>query len=1336
MKRIVSLMIVVCMLLAMVPAVSASSYTTSIVDGYRYNITNKSNTLCQGESLHIYGFVQEPYKYIEATLTSSDPEVAAVSGNQVTAVKPGYATITAGFSYDGEYYEHITYVIVAVSEFTITTRQPAVGDWFGPLIQCPGDAPYSLTITPGAGFDEDGYVTSGQRPRFRVDLTPNGDYQTPIVEVDALDGRYTGDVSKIRVTIDGTTYTGEELGGWFFQDYYPETAANYPQLTFSFFYTFDGADPEEAFLEKVNMLTSGEPAVGDGYTKYSDGFIAMTPLFETNSVSAELLEIGCVSFMGDKDVFTDDSILSGSTTIYNYQKDYTYRALYTLKTNNPKTYFADDTVFTVNGQPCIGQAEEGSTEVTVAYYFTVSATEVIQVMATMPAAGETFDYAARPEAVVKSGNAIVGSTDIYVVASVGNLNDPTDDMCLFPGPETYSASYYYCYKVSLMDENGDAFTVAPTVMINGKKCPVILQDGLAAAYYYFVPADEKLIETVMVEGLKAPVVGQIPDQEVTVAVNSGYGIYKLYSDVTIRWYDCTKDRMLAADETFLQGHEYSATVFVAADENASFDVFYNDGVHFYKTVGLIDGEPADIAKMSSFSADQYCALLKEFGVLERYEVNVMNGTAYDEYGNEIKKASPGQIVTVSADKGWFGYDFAQWDQAENVVFADVNAATTTFVMPANAVDIYYSTVEAEPIVINEVKLTLAGFVSGADVTMLQPNTSAEGVYIYNENGDTYALAVDKNGMPSTVVSSGKISSSGTYWLILTLHAGSGYEFGSAIANNVTLPGATKTLIGAADASAVTVAFQLPRATSMRSNSVTVTDGMATVNDQEISSATFGMKVQLIAAIPPHEDSHFSHWEITGATVEDIYSEWTTFTMGNAAVTATAVYEDYLIYSEVFFEDLMPGMPASFDPIVPSWAVYRVVEDTDEDYSFNGVLWWNIDDNTWLEPGDVFEAGKAYYAKFQLYCYDEYFFSETSFACDVNDEEAYINLEDGRTVTVLYEIVMPNSYPIKVNNGTVTDTEGNVLTMADPTQPLCLIADDAPEGKLFAYWRVDKGSVGIADPRSPETTTTMGFEPVEITAVYADPMEFDGYKYVLYADMTVDMELEGDLYVDLNGHELWGRIVTNGYKVYCFDSATDDYTYDKAGLFICSDEDGTLIAPERHIKTSPAMTGSSKRYLRIEEEGGGYSFHRFYIGVTHVNLRPSCTGLGYKAVFAGDDKVIAQLDSQQAVGFKLWTNGFPLTCYKAASEVTSLEPITLRIENIDPELYGETTVYAQLSIKLADGTEIDSVSVGRSLRDVVTYIDACYDEFTEVQLAAVRTLIAANEVMRSWNLQNL
>jgi len=292
MRRIVSLLTVACLLLAMVPAVSASSYTTGIVDGYRYNITNKSNTLCQGESMHIYGFVEESYQFIEATLTSSDPEVVALSGNQVTAVKPGYATITAGFTYDGEYYEHITYVTVTVSEFTITTRQPALGDWYGSAIQCPDDVPYTMEILPGAGVDEDGYIISGRRPRLRVNLTPNGDYQTPIVEVNALEGRYTGDVSKIRVTIDGTTYTGEELGGWFFQDYYPETAADYPQLTFSFYYTFNGADPEETFLEEVNILTSGEPAVGDGYTKYNEGFIAMTPLFETNIVSAELREIG------------------------------------------------------------------------------------------------------------------------------------------------------------------------------------------------------------------------------------------------------------------------------------------------------------------------------------------------------------------------------------------------------------------------------------------------------------------------------------------------------------------------------------------------------------------------------------------------------------------------------------------------------------------------------------------------------------------------------------------------------------------------------------------------------------------------------------------------------------------------------------------------------------------------------------------------------------------------------------------------------------------------------------------------------------------------------------
>ena len=36
---------------------------------------------------------------------------------------------------------------------------------------------------------------------------------------------------------------------------------------------------------------------------------------------------------------------------------------------------------------------------------------------------------------------------------------------------------------------------------------------------------------------------------------------------------------------------------------------------------------------------------------------------------------------------------------------------------------------------------------------------------------------------------------------------------------------------------------------------------------------------------------FSHWEVNGATVSDANAKETTFTMGNADVTAEAVYKD-------------------------------------------------------------------------------------------------------------------------------------------------------------------------------------------------------------------------------------------------------------------------------------------------------------------------------------------------------------------------------------------------------------------------------------------------------------
>ena len=62
-----------------------------------------------------------------------------------------------------------------------------------------------------------------------------------------------------------------------------------------------------------------------------------------------------------------------------------------------------------------------------------------------------------------------------------------------------------------------------------------------------------------------------------------------------------------------------------------------------------------------------------------------------------------------------------------------------------------------------------------------------------------------------------------------------------------------------------------------------------------------------------------------------------------------------------------------------------------------------------------------------------------------------------------------------------------------------------------------------------------------------------------------------------------------------------------------------------------VTGEVRRYLTIADETG-YTAHRFYVGITHLNLKPGVDGVGYKAVIAGDDAVLAQIAN---FGYKLW-----------------------------------------------------------------------------------------------------
>lgn len=236
---------------------------------------------------------------------------------------------------------------------------------------------------------------------------------------------------------------------------------------------------------------------------------------------------------------------------------------------------------------------------------------------------------------------------------------------------------------------------------------------------------------------------------------------------------------------------------------------------------------------------------------------------------------------------------------------------------------------------------------------------------------------------------------------------------------------------------------------------------------------------------------------------------------------------------------------------------------------------------------------------------------------------------------------------------------------------------------------------------------------------------------LNIDMPINATLNNDLYIDLNGYDLSGTVNTNGYKVYGMDSTTDSYSCAAMGYFNCVDENGQAIVPVAQFKSD--ITGTTKRYMAIKDENG-YSFHRFYLGITHMSLKPTTTGVGYKGVFYGDEMVAANL---AGFGFTLQLQGnTPVTLTMDAEKFVSGKTFTLRLDDFDVEHYGETELYANAVLQLKDGTVIQSVSVSMTMRGLMESLNNSYTALTAEQLTAVADMIKKYAIITTWKVENL
>ena len=237
---------------------------------------------------------------------------------------------------------------------------------------------------------------------------------------------------------------------------------------------------------------------------------------------------------------------------------------------------------------------------------------------------------------------------------------------------------------------------------------------------------------------------------------------------------------------------------------------------------------------------------------------------------------------------------------------------------------------------------------------------------------------------------------------------------------------------------------------------------------------------------------------------------------------------------------------------------------------------------------------------------------------------------------------------------------------------------------------------------------------------------EGYYVKLLADSEIKLTLNKDLVLDLNGFTLTGTLNPGSYAIYGIDSKTDDYDNADQGLLSCAGITNQIV---------PHLQIGTKRYMAIQEESG-WSFHRYYLGITHINLSTTTTGIGYKAVFHGDSAVMAQLNSDRAFGYTLRVNGGrEVSRYMSAEKMVSGKPVTLRVNNFDAEKQGEKILNAYVSVVL--GNYIIKSAVHQvTLRQVVESINENYTNFKQAQLDAVKAMIENNPAMLNWQVANI
>ena len=154
-------------------------------------------------------------------------------------------------------------------------------------------------------------------------------------------------------------------------------------------------------------------------------------------------------------------------------------------------------------------------------------------------------------------------------------------------------------------------------------------------------------------------------------------------------------------------------------------------------------------------------------------------------------------------------------------------------------------------------------------------------------------------------------------------------------------------------------------------------------------------------------------------------------------------------------------------------------------------WYDSETNTKMASTEKFVEGKTYYICLFLSADTGYSFANPITTATINGDNATIELNNDGYLAIKKSFVATaaatTEYDITVTDGKATIGAGTEISKAAEGTTVTLIANAAPDDKVFDKWVVVDGSASItlADATSETTTFTMPAGAVSVKATYKD-----------------------------------------------------------------------------------------------------------------------------------------------------------------------------------------------------------------------------------------------------------